>query len=280
MSDWKIPSMEEIAKYFLTPTPPASATPDAARGPEISHPERKNRPFAERLTREAGRDTLRGHRIEVSCPGGKVSVIDRSRTGGGSREHHASVEFMDYQAGADVSGKVSGETVRIRIDRIRAVFPKDVTITYNVAKDMASAYGIGKTLKEHEEAHVATGMALRTPSFVEDLFRGRLSYTSAATGETVRFAGLAFPSEFVSSVGSFTKGRPMQKALDDTATRIADQIGDAAIAYLRDVTDYIDMAENHGPPLPPNAEITVYRIVGDKLAMKRPPEPKKIAIMI
>ncbi len=272
--------MEEIAKYFLTPTPPASAKPDTARVPEILHPERKNRPFAERLTREAGRDTLRGHRIEVSCPGGKVTVVDRSRTGGGSREHLASTEFTEYQAGADVSGKVSGETVRIRIDRITAIFPKDVTITYNVPKDTVSGYGTGKTLREHEEAHVATGMFLRTPAFVEDLFRGRLSYTSAATGETVRFPGLSVPSEFVSSVRSFTKGRSLQSALDEAGTRIVDEVGEAAVAYLRAVTDYIDMAENHGPPLPPNAEITPYRMVGDKLAIQRPPEPRKIAIMI
>lgn len=272
--------MEEIATYFSTLTPPALSKSDTARGPETLHPERKNRPFSERLTREAGRDTLRGHRIEVSCPGGWVSVIDRSRTGGGLREHPASVEFAEYQVGAAVNYKVSGETVRIHIDRITAIFPKDVTITYNAAKDSASAYGAGKTLREHEEAHVATGMALRNPAFVEDLFRGRLSYTSAATGETVRFAGLSVPSEFVSSVRSFTKGRSMERALDEAGTRIITTVGEAAVAYLSAVENFIDMAENHGPPLPPNAEITAYRIVGDKLAMKQPPEPRKIAITI
>ena len=279
MSDW-FSGLDRYGAQFLSALEAAKKTvvPDPSPKPAALDAERRNRPFAERIVREAGRDTLRGHRVEVSCPAGRVSVIDRSRTGGASRESHASTQFAEHAVGADVSCKVSGETVRLRIDRITAVLPRDVTIVYNFPKDRASGYGAGRTLREHEEAHVATGLALRTPAFVEDLFRGRLSYTSAVTGETVRFAGLSVPQEFASSARAFTKGRSMELALDAEGTRILDLVSDAALAYLREVIEYLDFAENHGPPLPKDARITPYRTVGGQLVLLRPPEPKKITI--
>ncbi|MEI6511045.1 MAG: hypothetical protein WCO25_03315 [Candidatus Uhrbacteria bacterium] len=273
MADWKIPGMSEIGSFFRSAT-------ETAPKPVVPDVERRNRPFAERIVREAGRDTLRGHRIEVSCPGGRVNVIDRSRAGGGQREGNASVAFTEYQAGAEVMAKTSGVTARIRVDKIFVILPRDVTVTYNVAKDRSNVYGAGKTLREHEEAHVATGLALRNPAFVEDLFRGRLSYTSAVTGETVRFAGLSVPSEFVSSVHALSKNKAIDQALADAGTRIVDALSDAAIAYLRDVLDFIDNAENHGPPLPSDLRITPYRSVGGKLVLGPAPAPSVVRVTL
>ncbi len=272
MAEWWLEQMQKFDTFLGS----VSGNPDYKKPAPES--ERGTLSFENRIVRDRYRDTMRGHRIEVSCPGGKVSVVDRSRTGGGGREYHGSVEFLEYETEVKVSCKATDDIVRIRIERVIVLFPKDVTIVYNVPKDSKNRYGIGETLRDHEEAHVKTGLALRNPAFVDDLFRGRLSYTSPVTGETVKFSGLSVPAEFVSSALAFAKGKPMQRALDEAGTRIVETVGRAAIDYLTNVLGYIDYAENHGPPLPDDPRITPYRLVADKLALLPPPEPMAIKL--
>lgn len=149
--------------------------------------------------------------------------------------------------------------------------PKDVTVTYDISPESKSAYGTGRTLREHEDAHVTTGKTLRNTSFVEGLFRGRLVYTSPTTGETVRFDGITIPNEISFSASRTFPGKRMDIAATEGMRRIIEMIGQPVVQYLQDVISYVDDAENHGPPLPPDPKKTPYRTVGGKLSLQPPP---------
>ncbi|NBS41895.1 hypothetical protein EBS80_04545 [bacterium] len=259
MSEWSFQKSRAIFSHTPPERQPAPA-------------ERPRRPLAERIVRDATRpDALRGRALELSFPGGAVRVLDRSREARRS-EYNGSTEFAPSQVRVDVSCRYEGDMVRVRVERLGVVMPKDVTVTYDSSPESKSSYGTGRTLREHEDAHVATGKALRNPSFVEDLFRGKLAYTSPTTGETVRFDGIAIPNEISFSASRTFPGKRLDVAATEGMRRAIDMIGQAAVRYLQDVISYVDDAENHGPPLPSDQKKTPYRTVGGKLSLQPPPK--------
>lgn len=262
MSEWKFPGMDAVRQYLRPVDRPAPV--DA---------ERRRRPLAERLARDTGKDTLSGRPMELSFPGGSVRTVDRSRSQSSrGREHAGSTEFAESRVRVDVSCRFDRDLICLRVERLAVVMPKDVTVTFEGPPGMASAYGVGRTLKEHEDAHVATGQALRNSRFVEDALRGRLSYVSSVTGETVRFEGVTLPAEFRFSARQVAPGQGAEVTASQQAQRVIDAAGQAIVQYLQDIVSYIDDAENHGPPLPTDPKKTPYRTIGGRLSLLPPPK--------